>query len=99
MPKDFATTVRDGVFAPTPPPLSVRGQLLYAAWFDLRVETGDLVCAFMQADPIYLGFGCRSVHDGDRRKFTVKLVIQTCVANTCRFDTCQESVVIFERNS
>ena len=23
---------------------------LYAAWFDLQVETGDLVCAFMQAD-------------------------------------------------
>ena len=48
--KDFATTVRDDVFAPTPTPLPVRGQLLYAAWFDLRVETGDLVCAFMQAD-------------------------------------------------
>ena len=45
--KDFATTVRDDVFAPTPSPLSVRGLLLYAAWFDLRVETGDLVCAFM----------------------------------------------------
>ena len=28
----------------------MRGLLLYAAWFDLRVETGDLVCAFMQAD-------------------------------------------------
>ena len=48
--KDFATTVRDDVFAPTPSPLSVRGLLLYAAWFDLRVETGDLVCALMQAD-------------------------------------------------
>ena len=48
--KDFATTMRDEVFAPTPSPLSVRGLLLYAAWFDLRVETGDLVCAFMQAD-------------------------------------------------
>ena len=48
--KDFATTVRDDVFAPTPSPLSVRGLLLYAAWFDLRVETGELVCAFMQAD-------------------------------------------------
>ena len=48
--KDFATTVRDDVFAPTPSPWSVRGLLLYAAWFDLRVETGDLVCAFMQAD-------------------------------------------------
>ena len=48
--KDFATTVRDDVFAPTPSPLSVRGLLLYAAWFDLQVETGDLVCAFMQAD-------------------------------------------------
>ena len=48
--EDFATTVRDDVFAPTPSPLSVRGLLLYAAWFDLRVETGDLVCAFMQAD-------------------------------------------------
>ena len=40
--KDFATTVRDDVFAPTPSPLSVRGLLLYAAWFDLRVETGVL---------------------------------------------------------
>ena len=27
----------------------MRGLWLYAAWFDLRVETGDL-CAFMQAD-------------------------------------------------
>ena len=44
--KDFATTVRDDVFAPTPSPLSVRGLLLYAAWFDLRVETGDLVVCF-----------------------------------------------------
>ena len=42
--KDFATTVRDGVLAPTPSPFSVRGLLLYAAWYDLRVETGDLVC-------------------------------------------------------
>ena len=48
--KDFATTVRDDVFAPTPSPLPVRGLLLYAAWFDLRVETGDLVRASMQAD-------------------------------------------------
>ena len=48
--KYFATTVKDDVFAPTPSPLSVRGLLLYAVWFDLRVETGDLVCAFMQAD-------------------------------------------------
>ena len=36
--------MRDDVFAPTPSPLSVRGLLLYAAWFDLRMETGDLVC-------------------------------------------------------
>ena len=28
----------------------MRGLLLYAAWFDLRVETGDTVCAFMQSD-------------------------------------------------
>ena len=48
--KDFATTVTDDVFAPTPSPLSMRGLLLYATWFDLRVETGHLVCAFMQAD-------------------------------------------------
>ena len=27
------------------------------------------------------------------------LVIQTCVTNTCRFDTCQESVEMFERNT
>ena len=45
--KDFVTTVRDDVFAPTPSPVSVRGILLYA-W--PRVEIGDLVCAFMQAD-------------------------------------------------
>ena len=48
--KDFATTVRDDVFAPTPSPLSVRELLLYAAWFDLRVETGDFMYAFMQAN-------------------------------------------------
>ena len=48
--KDFATTVRDDALAPTPSPLSVRGQLLHAAGFDLRVETGDLVRAFIQAD-------------------------------------------------
>ena len=48
--RDFATTARDDVFAPTPSPLSVRGLLLCAAWFDLRVETGDSMCAFMQAD-------------------------------------------------
>ena len=48
--KDFATTVRDDIFAPTPSPLSMRRLLLYAAWFDLRVETEDLVCAFMQGD-------------------------------------------------
>ena len=42
--KDFAATVKDDVFAPTPSPLSVRGLLLYSAWFDLRVETGNLVC-------------------------------------------------------
>ena len=48
--EDFATTVRDDVFAPTTSPVSVRGPLLYAAWCDLCVETGDVVCAFMQAD-------------------------------------------------
>ena len=48
--KGFATTVRDDVFAPTPSPLSVRVLLLYAAWFDLRVGTRDLACAFMKAD-------------------------------------------------
>ena len=30
---------------------------------------------------------------------TKMLVIQTCVTNTCRFDTCQEGVEIFERNT
>ena len=45
--KDFVTTVRHDVFAPTPSPVSVRGLLLYA-W--RRVEIGDLLCAFMQAD-------------------------------------------------
>ena len=48
--KDFATTVRDDAFAPTPSLLSVRRLLLYAAWFDLRVQLGDLVCVFMQAN-------------------------------------------------
>ena len=51
--KDFATTVRDDVFAPTPSPLSVRGLLQYAAWFDLRVETGDLcVPSCKQTHPV-----------------------------------------------
>ena len=27
------------------------------------------------------------------------LVIQTCVTNTCIFDTCQESIEIFERDT
>ena len=48
--KDCAKRVRDDVSASTPSPMSVRRLLLYAAWNDLRVETGDLVCAFMQAD-------------------------------------------------
>ena len=48
--KDFATTVRDDVFAPTLSPSSVCGLLLYAAWFDLQVVTGDLVCPFMQPE-------------------------------------------------
>ena len=39
--KDFATTVRDDVFAPTP---------ISIVRFDRRVETEDLVCAFIQAD-------------------------------------------------
>ena len=30
---------------------------------------------------------------------TKMLVIQTCVTNTCRFDTCQEGVEIFDRNT
>ena len=51
--KDFATTVRDDVFAPTPSPLSVRGLLLYAAWFGPRVETGDLyVLSCKQTHPV-----------------------------------------------
>ena len=39
---------------------------------------------------------------GVRQDFDVRdkvLGIQTCVTNTCRFDTCQESVEIFERNT
>ena len=48
--KDFATTVRDDVFAPTSSPISVRGLMLYAARYDFRVETGGVVCASMQAD-------------------------------------------------
>ena len=48
--KDFAMTVREDVFAPTPSPVSGRRLLLYAAWYDLFVEIGDVVCAFMQAN-------------------------------------------------
>ena len=48
--KDFATTVRHDVFAPTPSPVSVNRLLLYAVLYDLRVETGDVACPFMQAD-------------------------------------------------
>ena len=100
-----------------------------------------IVSTVAETAVIYLGFEYRSVHDGDRRGFTVKptakyvdecldivqlqnanavmtplteqkgvnlhgadvcdkmLVIQTCVTNTCRFDTCPESVEIFERNT
>ena len=42
--KDFATTVRDDVFSPTPSPASVRLLLLYAAWYDLRVEKLETLC-------------------------------------------------------
>ena len=63
--KDFATTVRDDVFAPTPCPLSVRGLLLYAAWFDLRVEIGDLVCAVMQAGSSCEVFAWPNVQERD----------------------------------
>ena len=48
--KDLATTVREMTYLRQ---LHLHCQcvdLLYAAWFDLRVETGYLVCAFMQAD-------------------------------------------------
>ena len=45
--KHFATTVRDGVFAPTPSALSVRGFFCCnAAWFDVQVETGDSSVCF-----------------------------------------------------
>ena len=43
-----------------------------------------------------------AVHYWSETRFDVRdkmLVIQTCVTNTCRFDTCQESVEIFERNT
>ena len=52
--KDFSTTVRDDVLATTPSPLPVRGPLLYAAWFDLRVGTGDLVCVCFHASRLIL---------------------------------------------
>ena len=48
--KDFALTIRDDLYAPTPQPMSIRAVLLYAALQDYKVETGDLACAFMQAD-------------------------------------------------
>ena len=44
--EDFATTVWNDVFAPTPSPMVVRGLLLFAAWNYFRFATGDLVCAF-----------------------------------------------------
>ena len=67
--KDFATIVRDDVFAPTPSPLSACGLLLYAAWFDLRVETGDHVCVLSckQTHPVKCSLDLRknkNVMDG-----------------------------------
>ena len=67
--KDFMPTVRDDVFAPTPSPLPVRGLLLYAAWFDLRVETGQLVCVLSckQTHPVKCSLDLRkdkNVMDG-----------------------------------
>ena len=52
--KDFATTVRDDVFAPNQSPLPMRGLLLHATWFDLRVETGmlaDSSCEMLARPP------------------------------------------------
>ena len=46
--------------------------------------------------------GKLQVHYWRETRFDVRdkmLVIQTCVTNTCRYDTCQESVEIFERNT
>ena len=88
--KDFATTVRDDVFAPTPSPLSVRGLLLYAALICATPATLEkfwsqitkLVVikrreALNPNKPFtYLGFEYRSVHDGDRRGFAVKTYCQ-----------------------
>ena len=42
---------RVDVFAPTPAPVSVRGLLLDAAWFDLRVETADSSCEMFARPP------------------------------------------------
>ena len=51
--KKFATTVRDDAFASTPSPLSVRGLLLYAAWFD-RSSSGKLETRCV--------FSCKQTH-------------------------------------
>ena len=53
--KDFATTVRDDVFSPTPSPASVRLLLLYAAWYDLRVEKLETLCVLSCKRTVLLG--------------------------------------------
>ena len=47
--QDFATCKRDDVFAPTPCPTAVRVLLLYGLVYDLKIESADLMSAFMQA--------------------------------------------------
>ena len=54
--------------------------------------------------PLIVQSSCRrtAVHYWSETRFDVfdrMLVILTSITNTCRFDTCQESVEIFERNT
>ena len=64
----------------------------------------DETTACDQNSTLIIQSSCRktAVHYWSETRFDVRdkmLVIQTCVTNTCRFDTCQENVEIFERNT
>ena len=66
-----------------------------SAWWDNSVWSSST---------LIVPSSCRktAVHYWSETRFDVRykmFVIQTCVTNTCRFDTCQESVEIFERNT
>ena len=67
---------------------------------NLHDETDDSVCS---SSTLIVQSSCRktAVHYWSETRSDVcdkLLVMHTCVTNTCRFDTCQESVEIYERN-